>query len=79
LRCPETDLRCPEAVCRCFEDGRMTYRNRLTGEGCKPVYAAENGNVLVINDILKGSKSCQVWIRKMNGSELFFQSLTLCR
>jgi hypothetical protein len=48
----------------------MTYRNRLTGGGCKPVYAADTGNGLVVNDILKGSMSCQVRIRKMSAREL---------
>jgi hypothetical protein len=31
----------------------MTYRNRLTGGGFKPVYAADHGNVLVVNDTFK--------------------------
>jgi len=31
----------------------MVSRNRFAGEGCKPVYAAGNGNVLVVNDTFK--------------------------
>jgi hypothetical protein len=30
-----------------------TSRNRLTGGDCKPVYAADIGNILVVNDTLK--------------------------
>ena len=31
----------------------LVSRSRLTGGGCKPVYAAETGNFLVVNDTLK--------------------------
>jgi hypothetical protein len=31
----------------------MVSRNRFTGGGCKPVYAADFGNGLVVNDTLK--------------------------
>ena len=31
----------------------LASRNRLTGGGCKPVYAAESGNCLVVNDTFK--------------------------
>jgi hypothetical protein len=56
----------------------MTYRNRLTGGGCKPAYAAEPGNRLVVNDTLKGSNSCQVRIQEMNASEHCRRSVETC-
>ena len=31
----------------------LVSRNRLTGGGCKPVYAAVYGNVVVVNDTFK--------------------------
>jgi hypothetical protein len=31
----------------------MTCRNRLAGGDCKPEYAADYGNVLVVNDTFK--------------------------
>jgi hypothetical protein len=31
----------------------MVSRNRLAGGGCKPVYAADFGNELVVNDTFK--------------------------
>jgi len=37
----------------CKLHGRLVSRNRFAGEGCKPVYAAGNGNVLVVNDTFK--------------------------
>jgi len=43
----------------------MASRNRLTGGDCKPVYAADIGNVLVVNDTLKGSFNRQVRIQEM--------------
>jgi hypothetical protein len=54
-------------------------RNRLTGGGCKPVYAADNGNILVVNDTLKGNESCQVRIQEMNASELLRKRRNLIR
>ena len=33
--------------------GVLVSRNRLSGGGCKPVYAADFGNELVVNDTFK--------------------------
>ena len=33
--------------------GVLVSRNRLSGGGCKPLYAADFGNELVVNDTFK--------------------------
>jgi hypothetical protein len=49
----------------------MASRNRLSGGGCKPVYAADFGSELVVNDTFKRQfKNCQVWIQEMTAREL---------
>ncbi|MDR0725430.1 MAG: hypothetical protein LBF59_05410 [Prevotellaceae bacterium] len=58
----------------------MSYRNRLTGGGFKPVYAADIGNELVVNDTFKKAViNCQVWIQEMNASELSKKRRNLAR
>jgi hypothetical protein len=37
----------------CKFHGSMVSRNRLAGGDCKPVYAADFGNDLVVNDTFK--------------------------
>jgi hypothetical protein len=37
----------------CKLHGSMSCLNRFTGRGCKPVYAADTGNGLVVNDTSK--------------------------
>ena len=37
----------------CKLQGSLASRNRPAGEGCQPVYAADNGNILVVNNTFK--------------------------
>jgi len=50
----------------------MVFCNRRTGGDCNPVYASDFGNVLVVNDTLKGSFNCQVKMRFLYENGHFF-------
>ena len=59
--------------------GVWSPANRFAGKGCKPVYAADFGNELVVNDTLKGSLNCQVRIQEMTARELLKKRRNLIR